>query len=79
AVPNMPGAVPRTSSRVLSGLTVSYALAMANLGVEDAVRRNTALGHGVNVWRGKVTHPAVAAALGREFIPLEQAMATASS
>ncbi|MCA9850476.1 MAG: alanine dehydrogenase, partial [Dehalococcoidia bacterium] len=36
AVPNMPGAVPRTSSRVLSGLTVSYALAMANLGVEDA-------------------------------------------
>ncbi len=75
AVPNMPGAVPRTSSRVLAGLTLPYALGMANLGVEEAVRRNSALAHGVNVWRGKVTHPAVAAALGYEYVPLDVAMA----
>jgi len=75
AVPNMPGAVPRTSSRVLAGLTLPYALRMANLGVEEAVRRNAALAHGVNVWRGKVTHPAVAAALGYEYVPLDVAMA----
>ena len=75
AVPNIPGAVPRTSSRVLAGLTLPYALAMANLGVEEAVRRNAALAHGVNVWRGKVTHPAVAAALGHEYVPLDVAMA----
>jgi alanine dehydrogenase len=75
AVPNMPGAVPRTSSRVLAGLTLPYALGMANLGVQEAVRRNSALAHGVNVWRGKVTHPAVAAALGYEYVPLDVAMA----
>ncbi len=74
AVPNMPGAVPRTSSRVLAGLTLPYALAMANLGVEEAVRRSPALAHGVNVWRGRVTHPAVAAALGHEYVPLDIAM-----
>lgn len=75
AVPNMPGAVPRTSSRVLSGLTLPYALSMANLGVEEAVRRSGPLGHGVNVWRGRVTHPGVATALGYEYVPLADAMA----
>ena len=74
AVPNMPGAVPRTSSRVLAGLTLPYALSMANLGVEEAVRRSGPLAHGVNVWRGQVTHPAVAAALGHEYVSLESAM-----
>ena len=74
AVPNMPGAVPRTSSRVLSGLTLPYALAMANRGVEAAVRGSAPLGHGVNVWRGQVTHPAVAAGLGYEYVPLAEAM-----
>lgn len=77
AVPNMPGAVPRTSSRVLAGLTLPYALAMANLGVEDAVRRSPALAHGVNVWRGQVTHPAVASALGYPHVEIADAMAAA--
>jgi len=77
AVPNMPGAVPRTSSRVLAGLTLPYALSMANLGVEEAVRRSGSLAHGVNVWRGQVTHPAVAAALGHEYVSLESAMLAA--
>ena len=45
AVPNMPGAVPRTSSRVLAGLTLPYALSMANLGVEEAVCGGRGGGH----------------------------------
>ena len=74
AVPNMPGSVPRTASVVLSTLTLPYALAMANLGVDAAIRRDPALAHGVNVYRGTVTHTAVAEALSLPFVPLEQAM-----
>lgn len=75
AVPNMPGSVPRTASVVLSTLTLPYALALANLGVDAAIRRDPALAHGVNVYRGAVTHPAVAEALAFPYIPLDEAMA----
>jgi len=79
AVPNMPGSVPRTASTVLSTLTLPYALAIAGLGVNEAVRRDPALAHGVNVYRGAVTHPAVALALTLPYVPLEEAMAAAGS
>jgi alanine dehydrogenase len=75
AVPNMPGAVPRTSSRVLAGLTLPYMVRMANLGVAEAIRRDASLAHGVNVWHGQVTHQAVAAALEVDYVPLLDAMA----
>ena len=74
AVPNMPGAVPRTSSRALAALTLPYVLKIANLGVVEAVRRDASLQHGVNVWHGHVVHEAVAKALGRPYVPLGQAM-----
>ncbi len=77
AVPNMPGSVPRTASQILSPLTLPYAMSIANLGVEEAVRRDPALAHGVNVYRGAITHPAVAEALGMPYVPLEQAIAGA--
>ncbi|GMU40964.1 MAG: alanine dehydrogenase [Chloroflexota bacterium] len=78
AVPNMPGAVPRTSSRILAGLTLPYMVRMANQGVTEAVRRDASLAHGVNVWHGRVTHPAVAAALGVDYAPLADAMAASA-
>ncbi len=74
AVPNMPGAVPRTSSRALASLTLPYILRIAAQGVEAAVRADPALAHGVNAWRGQITHPAVAEALGVPYLPLDQAM-----
>ena len=77
AVPNMPGSVPRTASLVLSTLTLPYALAIANLGVDEAVRRDPALAHGVNAYRGAITHPAVAEALALPYVPLDQAIAGA--
>ncbi|RLT26407.1 MAG: alanine dehydrogenase, partial [Chloroflexi bacterium] len=43
AVPNMPGAVPRTSSRALTGLTLPYILEVANRGFEAAVLSDPAL------------------------------------
>jgi alanine dehydrogenase len=70
AVPNMPGAVPRTSSRALTGLTLPYVLRVANEGFEAAVRADAALRRGVNVYRGEITHPGVAESLGLPHRPI---------
>ena len=71
AVPNMPGAVPRTSSRALTGLTLPYILQVANEGFEAAVRRNASLRRAVNTYRGAVVHEAVGTSLGLPWTPLE--------
>ncbi len=71
AVPNMPGAVPRTSSRALTGLTLPYILKVANQGVDAAIRGDRALARGVNVYRGEITHQGVAESLARPWKPLE--------
>jgi len=73
-VANMPGAVPITSTYALTNATLPYALALADLGVVEAVRRDPGLRLGVNVAAGKVTHPAVAAGVGVEHTPVEDAL-----
>ena len=70
-VTNMPGAVPRTSTYALSNATLPYALALADLGFEEAVRRDPALARGVNTYRGYITYPAVADTFNMEYTPLE--------
>ena len=70
AVPNMPGSVPRTSSRALTGLTLPEILKVAEQGLESAVRGNVALMRAVNTHRGHLMHPDVAASLGRQYTPL---------
>jgi alanine dehydrogenase len=75
AVANMPGAVPRTSTFALANATGPYALAIANLGVAEAVRRQPALAAGVNVAAGEVTCEPVAASLGRPYVPVGEALA----
>ena len=62
-VTNMPGAVPITSTYALTNATLPYALELADLGVAEALERNQSLRMGLNVRRGEITHPAVAAAL----------------
>ncbi len=64
-VANMPGAVPRTSTFALTNTTLPYVESIASLGVEEAVRRDPALQHGANVWRGAVVHEGVADSLER--------------
>ncbi|HYS18051.1 MAG TPA: alanine dehydrogenase [Candidatus Binatia bacterium] len=70
-VANMPALVPRTSTFALTNATLPYALDLATRGVVAAVRANLALAKGVNVWGGKIVHPAVAEALGEAPTPLE--------
>ena len=70
-VANMPGAVARTSTFALNNATVGYALALADKGWKKALRDDVHLCHGLNVAKGKVTHGAVAQALGYPQTPAE--------
>ncbi len=63
-VANMPGAVARTSTFALNNATIGHALSLADQGWKGAMRADPHLLNGLNVCEGKVTHPAVAAALG---------------
>ncbi len=60
-VTNMPGAVPRTSTYALTNVTLPYALLLADKG-EAAWENNEPLRQGINIKRGKIAHPVVAAA-----------------
>ena len=68
SVANMPGAVPRTSTLALTGATLPYAVKIANLGAEEACRRDPALMKGLNTYRGHVTYKAVADDQGLPYV-----------
>ena len=57
-VGNMPGAVPNTSTYALTNVTLPYASAIAEKGLEEAVRSDPVLAGGVNVLGGSVTNEA---------------------
>ncbi len=67
AVPNMPGAVPRTSTYALTNVTLKYALMLANHGWKQAVSKDEALLKGVNILNGKVAYKQVADDLGLPY------------
>ena len=68
SVANMPGAVPRTSTLALTGATLPYALKIANLGAEEACRRDPALMKGLNTYNGHVTFKAGADDQGLQYV-----------
>ncbi|MEO3706127.1 alanine dehydrogenase [Trichormus azollae] len=57
-VPNMPGAVPWTSTQALNNSTLPYVVQLANLGIK-ALDLNPALAKGLNVQNHRLVHPAV--------------------
>lgn len=71
-VANMPGAVGRTSTFALTNATLPYVLKLADLGYQEASRRDTGLAAGINIERGRVTNGPVA-----EFFGLECALSSA--
>ena len=73
-VGNMPGAVPYTSTIALSNSTFRYAMQMADLGLEEAVRRDPGLANGVNIYDHKCTNYNVAKSLGLEYTPVSEAI-----
>lgn len=73
AVPNIPGAVPRTATMALTNATLPYVMQIARQGVAGALQNSEPLQSGLNVKGGSVTHQAVAGALGYAYVPAAQA------
>ncbi len=66
-VANMPGAVARTSAFALNNATLPFAVRLANLGAEAAMKADPHLAMGLNVSKGQIRHQAVADALELPF------------
>jgi alanine dehydrogenase len=73
-VANMPGAVPITSTKALTNVTLPYVEAIAEHGLLEAVARDPALARGVNVLDGKITYEAVADAHGLDYFRLSDVL-----
>jgi alanine dehydrogenase len=71
-VANMPGAVPVTSTKALTNVTLPYVEEIADFGLAGAVARDPALARGVNVLAGEITYEAVAEAHGLAYRPLSE-------
>ncbi len=66
----MPGAVPNTSTYALTNVTLPYALAIAERGLEEALRADPALAVGLNTYGGTLTNGPVAEAHDLEWTPV---------
>ena len=73
-VANMPGAVPISSTKALTNVTLPYVEAIADRGLSAALARDPALRKGVNVLGGAITYEAVADAHGLEYTPLDDVL-----
>ncbi|MDE5880540.1 MAG: alanine dehydrogenase [Muribaculaceae bacterium] len=71
AVANIPGAVPYTSTLALTNATLPYALRLADLGWQEACRKDPGLADGVNIVDGQVTFKGVAEAFDLPYVPLK--------
>ncbi|MCL1996755.1 MAG: alanine dehydrogenase [Defluviitaleaceae bacterium] len=69
-VANMPGSTPRTSTIALTNTTISRGLAIANLGLEEAAKRDHHILPGINTYLGKATCKPVADEFGIEYVPI---------
>jgi alanine dehydrogenase len=66
-VANMPSMYPRTSTMALSHATLPYALSLANLGIEGAMKADASLVKGLNTYKGNLTNRSVAEALNLKY------------
>lgn len=66
SVANMPGAVPYTSTMALTNVTLPYVLKLANLGWEEACKKDATLEKGLNIVSGKVVYNEIIEAFGWE-------------
>ena len=67
-VPNMPGAVPQTSTWALTNATIAQAVRIADRGLLAALRDDAGLLHGCNTYGGHVTYEPVAHAHKVEYV-----------
>ncbi len=70
-VPNMPSAVARTATLALTQATLPQALALANLGLRQALAGDPGLAEGLQVHAGRVTHAGLAQDVGLPYSPFQ--------
>lgn len=70
-VANIPSAVARTATLGLTNATLHYVQRLANSGLA-ALHAGDGFTQGLNLYRGNVSHPAVATALGLAYVPAQQ-------
>lgn len=73
-VANMPGGVARTSTFALTNATLPYVQRLAAAGFRKVLKEDQGLREGLNIHCGRVTHEAVAAALGLSYMPALEAL-----
>ena len=66
-VTNMPGAYPQTASIALNNATHQYIEQIANLGLKDALQKDSALRFGLNIYKGNITCKPIAKSLKLEY------------
>jgi alanine dehydrogenase len=74
-VANMPGGVPRTSTLALNNATLPYLVELADKGYEKALKEDKNFLAGLNIYKGQVTHKAVADVFGYKYISPSGALA----
>ena len=65
-VPNMTSTISRTASYAITNAALPYLLRVGKHGVLAAIENDSALARGVNLYQGNISHPQIAAALGKE-------------
>ncbi|WP_099974199.1 alanine dehydrogenase [Lactobacillus terrae] len=70
AVPNQPGAVPRTSTMALAKGNIDYILEIASKGIVDAIKTDPALASGINIYNGNVTNSGLAGSVDQTYVDL---------
>ena len=67
-VANMPGGVPRTSTIALNKATLPFLSILANKGYKKALTEDQNFSEGLNIFKGQVTHKAVADVFGYKYV-----------
>jgi alanine dehydrogenase len=70
-VTNMPAAVSRSSTFALTNATFPYVFKLAEMGCQEALKKDPALRRGLNVYQGNLVYEPVAKSLDLQYIPLE--------
>jgi alanine dehydrogenase len=70
-VANMPGAVPHTSTKALTGVTLPWLSMIASKGAEAALNASKPLRMGLNTYKGSITCGPVARAMEMECFNLD--------
>ena len=73
-VANMPGGVPRTSTIALNKATLPFLSKLAKDGYLKALNDDQNFQAGLNVFKGGVTHKAVADVFGHDYLPAHKAL-----